>query len=74
MLFQVLVLIIGGLVTTYLALTLLSEQFGFGKDILKGLSILRKEAPEHFHMIFDNIQSALYGIAGHVCINWWNAN
>lgn len=51
--FQVLVLIIGGLVTTYLALTLLSEQFGFGKDIIKGLSILRKEAPEHFHMIFD---------------------
>ena len=51
--FQVLVLIIGGLVTTYLALTLLSEQFGFGKDILKGLTLLRKEAPAHFHMIFD---------------------
>jgi SSS family solute:Na+ symporter len=51
--FQVLVLIIGGLVTTYLALTLLSEQFGFGKDILKGLSVLRQEAPTHFHMIFD---------------------
>jgi solute:Na+ symporter, SSS family len=51
--FQVLVLIIGGLVTTYLALTLLSEQFGFGKDVFKGLAILRKEAPEHFHMIFD---------------------
>jgi solute:Na+ symporter, SSS family len=51
--FQVLVLIIGGLVTTYLALTLLSEQFGYGKDILKGLSILQKEAPDHFHMIFD---------------------
>jgi len=51
--FQVLVLIIGGLVTTYLALTLLSEQFGFGKDIFKGLAVLRKEAPDHFHMIFD---------------------
>ncbi len=51
--FQVLVLIIGGLVTTYLALTLLSEQFGFGKDVFKGLSILTKEAPGHFHMIFD---------------------
>jgi SSS family solute:Na+ symporter len=51
--FQVLVLIIGGLVTTYLALTLLSEQFGFGKDVFKGLSILQKEAPQHFHMIFD---------------------
>ena len=51
--FQVLVLIVGGLVTTYLALTLLSEQFGYGKDIFKGLAILRKEAPTHFHMIFD---------------------
>lgn len=51
--FQVLVLIIGGLVTTYLALTLLSEQFGLGKDVFKGLGILRKEAPDHFHMIFD---------------------
>ena len=51
--FQVLVLIIGGLVTTYLALTLLSEQFGLGKDIFKGLAVLQKEAPQHFHMIFD---------------------
>ena len=50
---QVFVLIIGGLVTTYLALSLLSEQYGFGKDIFKGLSILRQEAPGHFHMIFD---------------------
>ena len=50
---QVLVLIIGGLVTTYLALTLLSENYGYGSDIFKGLSLLRKEAPTHFHMIFD---------------------
>lgn len=49
---QVLVLIVGGLVTTYLALTLLSGHFGYGSNILKGLSILRKEAPDHFHMIF----------------------
>lgn len=51
---QVVVLILGGLVTTYLALSLLSQEYGFGKDIFKGLSILRKEAPEHFHMIFDS--------------------
>ena len=51
---QVFVLIIGGLVTTYLALSLLSEHFGFGGNIIKGLSILRKEAPTHFHMIFDS--------------------
>jgi len=49
---QVVVLILGGLVTTYLALSLLSERFGFDGDIFKGLGILRKEAPEHFHMIF----------------------
>lgn len=51
--FQVIVLILGGLVTTYLSLTLLSEQFGFGKDILKGLSIIADEAPGHLHMIFE---------------------
>ncbi|MGN7720736.1 sodium/sugar symporter [Chitinophaga sp. 22620] len=50
---QVLVLILGGLVTTYLALDLLAERFGYGGDILKGLGVLRKEAPSHFHMIFD---------------------
>jgi len=50
---QVLVLIIGGLVTTYLALTLLSEKFGFGNDILKGLSVIKTEASSHLHMIFD---------------------
>jgi solute:Na+ symporter, SSS family len=50
---QVLVLIVGGLVTTYLALTLLSSHFGYGSNLLKGLSLLRKEAPDHFHMIFD---------------------
>jgi solute:Na+ symporter, SSS family len=50
---QVLVLLIGGLITTYLALTLLSRHFGFGNDLIRGLSILRKEAPDHFHMIFQ---------------------
>jgi solute:Na+ symporter, SSS family len=49
---QVLVLLIGGLVTTYLALTLLSQHFGYGSNLLKGISILRQEAPDHFHMIF----------------------
>lgn len=50
---QVVVLIIGGLITTYLALTLLADRFGFDGNIWKGLGILKKEAPEHFHMIFD---------------------
>lgn len=50
---QVLVLIMGGLVTCYLALTLVSEHFGYGRNILKGLSVIKDKAPSHFHMIFD---------------------
>jgi len=51
---QVLVLIVGGLVTTYLAISLLSEHFGYGGNIMKGLGVMRREAPTHFHMIFDS--------------------
>jgi solute:Na+ symporter, SSS family len=50
---QVIVLIIGGLITTYLALSLLADEFGYNGDILKALGVLRKEAPSHFHMIFE---------------------
>jgi SSS family solute:Na+ symporter len=80
---QVVVLIIGGLVTTYLALSLLSEEFGFGKDIFKGLAILRKEAPEHFHMIFkstDKYYKELPGLSvlfGGMLVNnlaYWGCN
>ena len=48
---QVLVLIIGGLVTTYIALTMVSEKFGLGKDALAGFNQLLKDSPDHFHMI-----------------------
>lgn len=49
---QVVVLIIGGLITTYLALSLLADEFGYNGNIFKALGVLRKEAPSHFHMIF----------------------
>ena len=48
---QVLVLVIGGLATTYIALTLVSEQFGLGKDALAGFTAMLKDAPDHFKMI-----------------------
>ncbi len=48
---QVLVLVIGGLATTYIALTMVSERFGFGKDALAGFSAMLKDSPEHFKMI-----------------------
>lgn len=50
---QVVVLILGGLVTTYLALTLLSEKSGAGGSVLSGLSLLTEKADSHFHMIFE---------------------
>jgi SSS family solute:Na+ symporter len=80
---QVLVLIIGGLVTTYLALSLLSNEYGFGNDIFAGLSVLRKEAPTHFHMIFnssDQYYDKLPGLSvliGGMLINnlaYWGCN
>ncbi len=80
---QVLVLIMGGLVTCYLALTLVSEQFGFGKDILKGLSIIKDQAPSHFHMIFDESNpyykdlpglSVLIGGMWINNLNYWGCN
>lgn len=50
---QVVVLIIGGIATTYVALTLVSEHFGLGKDVLAGFNALMTDAPEHFNMIVD---------------------
>lgn len=50
---QVFFLIIGGLAATYLALTLVSEKFGLGKDVLAGFNELIKRTPDHFDMIFD---------------------
>jgi solute:Na+ symporter, SSS family len=50
---QVAVLIIGGLVTTYLALTLVSNHFGYGENVFKGFSLIQEKASSHFHMIFN---------------------
>lgn len=55
---QVAVLIIGGFVTSYIALTLVSEHFGYGKDMLKGFNALLEKAPEHFDMVFDKPDNA----------------
>jgi SSS family solute:Na+ symporter len=48
---QVAVLIIGGLVTTYIALTTVGAYFGVGENAIAGFKVLLKEAPEHFKMI-----------------------
>lgn len=55
---QVIVLIAGGLITTYIALTVVSESFGFGKDALAGFKQLLVAAPDHFTMVFDKPTAA----------------
>ncbi|GAB4037841.1 sodium/sugar symporter [Spirosoma gilvum] len=53
---QVLVLILGGLVVTYLALELVSQETGKAgmstANVWDGLLSLRKQAGDHFHMFF----------------------
>lgn len=48
---QVVVLIFGGLVVTYLALELVAQETGTG-SVWAGLLVLRQKADGHFHMFF----------------------
>ncbi len=50
---QVFFLVLGGLATTYLALNLVSDKVGTGQGVVEGLTLLREQAPDHFHMIFE---------------------
>lgn len=49
---QVIVLILGGLATTYLALDLVSTKLG-GGGILDAMGFITKDAADHFHMILQ---------------------
>lgn len=82
--FQMLVLIVGGLITVYLGLQMVSKHFGFGKNIIKGFSLLTSEAPGHFHMILDksnpyykDLPGILILVGGGMWINnfnYWGCN
>ncbi len=50
---QVAVLIIGGLATTYLALTVVSDRVGAGTGAWDGFNTLLNKAPDHFKMILE---------------------
>jgi len=54
---QVAVLIFGGLVTTYIALTVVGDKFGVGHNALAGFKVLMGQAPEHFRMIIPKPSS-----------------
>jgi SSS family solute:Na+ symporter len=50
---QVAVLVVGGLAAVYIALTTVDQVVNTGNSALGGFTTLMKEAPEHFHMIFE---------------------
>jgi SSS family solute:Na+ symporter len=52
---QVLVLILGGLATTYLALDLVAQKMG-GGGVWQALGFVRESASDHFHMILGKGQ------------------
>jgi len=79
---QVFFLILGGLATTYLALNLVSTHFGT-TGVLNGFNILKEQAGDHFHMIFqkDNENyldlpglTVLIGGMWIVNLNYWGCN
>lgn len=49
---QVAVLIIGGLATTWMALTIVGDKMGVGADAIAGFKTLMQDSPDHFKMIF----------------------
>src|SRR5690606_7747552 len=80
---QVFFLILGGLATTYLALSLVSDHFGGGGGILQGYQIMTDKASEHFHMILkpenENYLdlpglTVLVGGMWIVNLNYWGCN
>ena len=80
---QVFFLIMGGLATTYLALNLVSNEFGFGQDTAKGLGLIYEKSSDHFHMIFQQGNQHYMALPGLtvliggmwiVNLNYWGCN
>ncbi|NHM06618.1 sodium/solute symporter [Flavobacterium sp. CYK-4] len=79
---QVFFLILGGLVTTYLALNLVAEEFG-SSGVISGFSLMTQHASDHFHMIFEQSNpnyidlpglSVLIGGMLIINLNYWGCN
>jgi SSS family solute:Na+ symporter len=79
---QVFFLILGGLVTTYIALDLVAQHFG-SSGPLNGFKLMASQADDHFHMIFkkDNPNymdlpglTVLIGGMWIVNLNYWGCN
>ncbi|PWA05167.1 sodium/sugar symporter [Flavobacterium psychrotolerans] len=79
---QVFFLILGGLVTTYLALDLVAKEFG-SSGVINGFKLMTTHANDHFHMIFEKTNpnymdlpglSVLIGGMLIINLNYWGCN
>ncbi len=79
---QVFFLILGGLVTTYLALNLVAEKFG-SSGVVNGFQLLTEKANDHFHMILKQENASYMDLPGLtvliggmwiVNLNYWGCN
>src|SRR6188508_383555 len=79
---QVFFLVLGGLVATYIALNLVSKEAG-QEGILNGFNLLKAQADDHFHMIFDRENANYMDLPGLTVLiggmwitnlNYWGCN
>jgi SSS family solute:Na+ symporter len=79
---QVFFLILGGLVTTYMALNMVSDFYG-GNGVLSGFKLMTEKATTHFHMILKEDNESFMDLPGLtvliggmwiVNLNYWGCN
>jgi len=79
---QVVFLVLGGLVTTYLALDMVAQHFG-SEGAINGFNLLTKNSGDHFQMIFEKDDpyfidlpglAVLVGGMWIVNLNYWGCN
>ncbi len=72
---QVFFLVLGGLVTTYLALNLVAQQYG-QTGVLNGFGLLTDKAADHFHMILKRDNPSYLDLPGLTVLlgGMWIAN
>ena len=79
---QVVILVLGGLVTTYLALDMVAQHYGSAGP-LNGFNLMAKNSSDHFQMIFNKNDpfymdlpglSVLVGGMWIVNLNYWGCN
>lgn len=80
---QVFFLVIGGLATTYLAVTLVSMEYDGLSSLTNGLKLMTEKSDTHFHMIFKKGDphymalpglTVLFGGMWIVNLNYWGCN